>query len=90
MLSTSTMEALVDRLKEASYVELAGVGLAAASVLYVCSKAFSGPNEKRIYPPGPPKDPLIGNLRQFPKDNWWYVFSGWQKEYGMLLVVIIP
>ncbi|PVF92510.1 cytochrome P450 [Serendipita vermifera] len=90
MFSTATMEKLADRLRDASYVELAGVGVVAASMLYVCKRAFSGPKEKRVYPPGPPKDPLIGNLRQFPKDNWWQVFSGWQKEYGDLIFLDLP
>ncbi|CAG8691837.1 1627_t:CDS:2, partial [Acaulospora colombiana] len=90
MLSTTTMEKLADKLRDASYVELAGVGFVAVSMLYACSKAFSGPKEKRVYPPGPPRDPLIGNLRQFPKDNWWHVFSAWQKEYGDLIFVDLP
>jgi len=33
-------------------------------------------------PPGPPKDFLIGNLRQFPKDRFYNKFCEWQKEYG--------
>ncbi|PVF91243.1 cytochrome P450 [Serendipita vermifera] len=42
------------------------------------------------HPPGPPKDPFIGNLRQFPKDNWWFVFNKWQKEYGDIVFLDVP
>ena len=33
-------------------------------------------------PPGPPRDFLIGNLRQFPRDNFYGTFCEWQKDYG--------
>ncbi|PVF92647.1 cytochrome P450 [Serendipita vermifera] len=84
------MEVLTNRLADSSYIEIVGVSLLAASALYVCSRAFSGPKHKVVYPPGPPKDPLIGNLRQFPKDNWWSVFNQWQKEYGDIVFLDVP
>ncbi|PVF90986.1 hypothetical protein CPB86DRAFT_679785, partial [Serendipita vermifera] len=56
--------------------------LVTVSVLYAFNRALSRPKHKVVYPPGPPRDPFIGNLRHFPKDNWWPVFNEWQKEYG--------
>jgi hypothetical protein len=84
------MEILKNRLNDRSYIEIAGFGLVAVSVLYLCNKALSGPKRKVVYPPGPAKDPFIGNLRQFPKDNWWPVFNKWQKEYGVYMAVLVP
>lgn len=84
------MEALVNKLGERSYTEIVGIGLVAASVVYVCSKALPHPKQKGVYPPGPPKDPFIGNLRHFPKGNWWVAFNQWQKEYGDIVFLDIP
>jgi hypothetical protein len=39
-------------------------------------------NKRKVYPPGPPKDPLIGNLRNFPKGRMYETFCEWQKLYG--------
>jgi hypothetical protein len=33
-------------------------------------------------PPGPARDPFIGNLRHIPLDNPQKVFAEWQKVYG--------
>ena len=33
-------------------------------------------------PPGPPRDPFIGNLRHIPQENQHKVFAEWQKIYG--------
>lgn len=41
-------------------------------------------------PPGPPRQFLIGNLRQFPKDHFYEKFCEWQKEYGDVVYVEIP
>ncbi|CAG8690475.1 9827_t:CDS:2, partial [Acaulospora colombiana] len=84
------MELVTTRLKESSYVEIAGIGLVTFSVLYACNRALSRPKSRVVYPPGPPKDPLIGNLRQFPKDNWWPIFNEWQKEYGDIVFLDVP
>ncbi|PVF92648.1 cytochrome P450 [Serendipita vermifera] len=84
------MEILKTQLGERSYVEIAGIGLVAVSVLYACNRVLSRPKHRVVYPPGPPKDPFIGNLRQFPKDNWWSVFNQWQKEYGDIVFLDVP
>ncbi|EGO28627.1 hypothetical protein SERLADRAFT_406107 [Serpula lacrymans var. lacrymans S7.9] len=36
-------------------------------------------------PPGPRPDPIIGNLRQFPKGNQPEVFREWGKEFGDII-----
>lgn len=84
------MDVLTSRLVDRSNLEIAGIGLVAISVFYACNRALSGPRHKVVYPPGPPKDPFIGNLRQFPKDNWWSVFNKWQKEYGDIVFLDVP
>lgn len=58
------------------------LGAVAASLIafgYIYTKAACR-SEK--YPPGPPRDPFIGNLRQFPKSRMSDAFSRWAKEYG--------
>jgi hypothetical protein len=36
-----------------------------------------------LYPPGPPPDPILGNIRQLVKiDNQERAFSDWQRTYG--------
>lgn len=37
----------------------------------------------RRYPPGPPRLPIIGDMHNFPADDWGNVFSEWQKQYGI-------
>jgi hypothetical protein len=83
----STMEILTNSLRDYSYTEIAGIGLVVVSVVYACNKALSRPRQKVGYPPGPPQDPFIGNLRQFPKHDWWSAFNKWQKEYGVSFMI---
>src|ERR1700761_8464684 len=33
-------------------------------------------------PPGPKREPIIQNMRNFPKKDWYKTFTNWQKEYG--------
>jgi hypothetical protein len=33
-------------------------------------------------PPGPPRDPFIGNMRHIPLENQQQVFAEWRKIYG--------
>ncbi|KIM28319.1 hypothetical protein M408DRAFT_69838 [Serendipita vermifera MAFF 305830] len=41
-------------------------------------------------PPGPPRQFLIGNLLQFPKDHFYERFCEWQREYGDIVSVEVP
>ncbi|PVF92925.1 hypothetical protein CPB86DRAFT_716542, partial [Serendipita vermifera] len=36
-------------------------------------------------PPGPKRDFLIGNFRNFPKNRWYETFTRWRKDYGDIL-----
>jgi hypothetical protein len=33
-------------------------------------------------PPGPKREPFIGNLRNFPKQRWYETFTQWREEFG--------
>jgi hypothetical protein len=35
-----------------------------------------------VYPPGPPREFLIGTLRSFPKDHFWNRWCQWAAAYG--------
>jgi hypothetical protein len=38
-------------------------------------------------PPGPKRDLIIGNLRNFPKEKWYETFTGWRQEFGEHLLL---
>ncbi|KAJ7674356.1 hypothetical protein B0H17DRAFT_1016733 [Mycena rosella] len=38
-----------------------------------------------ILPPGPPGDPVLGNLRYMPSDQSALVFHEWSKKYGEVM-----
>lgn len=40
-------------------------------------------------PPGPKREFLIGNLRNFPKDRWYDAFTRWKEEFGDIVYVDI-
>jgi len=65
-------------------VAVGAVALSLTSVGYILAQRLKESSfSKGIpVPPGPPRDFLIGNLRQFPKDNFYGKFCEWQKEYG--------
>jgi Cytochrome P450 len=42
-------------------------------------------NHRPPFPPGPPRDPIIGNLRTFPQTKWQETFSKLQETYGGLI-----
>ncbi|KAG9048574.1 hypothetical protein FS837_012515 [Tulasnella sp. UAMH 9824] len=42
-------------------------------------------NRRHHYPPGPPQDPLIGNLRNAPKEKPCLTWEEWGKTYGPLI-----
>jgi hypothetical protein len=41
--------------------------------------------DSRSYPPGPPRDPLLGALRSFPKGHFLDGFCEWADTYGNAL-----
>ncbi|KAJ7071653.1 cytochrome P450 [Mycena amicta] len=46
--------------------------------------------QSRGLPPGPPREPFIGNLRQLPTHNAAEVFHGWAKTYGDVMHLSVP
>lgn len=46
-------------------------------------------HRRHHYPPGPPQDPLIGNLRNVPKDKPCLTWEEWGKTYGPLVYMNI-
>jgi hypothetical protein len=69
--------------------QLCGATLAVASVGYLTIKGlqyvFSAKNNAHRYPPGPPRQFLIGALNSFPKDHFYKRFCEWADEYGIKL-----
>jgi len=55
-----------------------GVSLLVSGLLYTLHR--SRRTDSR-YPPGPPPDPILGNVRQFPRTEWHNTFTVWQKQY---------
>jgi hypothetical protein len=43
----------------------------------------SDSKSQRVYPPGPPRHPIWGNLFNFPRVRWQETFTEWQKSWGM-------
>ena len=61
--------------------------VAAATGIPLLALLWRQTREKRRlpFPPGPPRDPIIGNLRSFPRMRWADTFSRLQKVYGDLI-----
>ena len=41
------------------------------------------------YPPGPPRDPIIGNARQMTEDHTELKFTEWGKRYGPFYSLLV-
>lgn len=81
------MEDLVQRLSSwatNSPLQMGTLSVCLLSSGYIVYKTVHGVRaaKGRIYPPGPPKDPLIGNLRSLPMTEWYEKFCEWQGLYG--------
>ena len=65
-------------------VTIGAVVLSLTSLGYVLAQRLKESSRSKGIPapPGPPRDFLISNLRQFPKDHFYSKFCEWQKEYG--------
>jgi hypothetical protein len=85
MFPIETLSRLSDRY---STFQLGVITVCVTSLVYATVEVVSRPKEgRRIYPPGPPQFPLIGNLLNFTKDRWYETFCEWQKNYGWCLSV---
>lgn len=81
-IGKGAMEDLMQRLTSSPLV-LGIVTLSFAALGYICVKRGLG-NKKRNNkcPPGPRPEPVIGNLRQFPKSGLSDGFCHWARQYG--------
>lgn len=57
-----------------------GAVMAVLLVIFLSKVAKKSPN----YPPGPPRDPILGNARQMICDHIELRFTEWGKRYGTL------
>jgi len=53
--------------------------MAALLVIFLSKVTKKSPN----YPPGPPRDPILGNARQMTGDYIELKFTEWGKRYGL-------
>ena len=66
---------------------LLDIGFALALLMAVLLKFFF--TERSIaLPPGPPKLPLLENLRDVPTEKAWITFSDWGKKWGTVQVFL--
>jgi hypothetical protein len=78
------MNELIEDLTD-SPLKLGIVVASLAALGYIIAKGIYHGNkhgQSRVYPPGPPQDLFIGNLRQFPKKKVWGTFCKWARQYG--------
>ncbi|PVF97216.1 cytochrome P450 [Serendipita vermifera] len=77
-----------------SPIKTAVVSLGLASLCYLTvtkiQNAVTKRNDKHAYPPGPPREPLIGAMRSFPKDRFFQRFDEWADTYGDIVYAPIP
>lgn len=85
------MDGILQLLLDASPLQIGAFALSFASVGYICVKTVSsGPPTGLVYPPGPPRDPILGNMRNFPRDNLAEACNELQKSYGDIVFLQLP
>ncbi|KAJ7754682.1 cytochrome P450 [Mycena maculata] len=62
--------------------------VAGATLVYLWRQKWGRPST--FLPPGPHRDPLIGNLRQMPSDKVPLIFHEWAKTYGDVMYLKVP
>lgn len=73
-----------------SPIKSCAVSLTVVSIGYFILNAVFKRPQPQAYPPGPPRDPLIGTLRSFPKDRFVERFSEWAVTYGDIVYAPMP
>jgi hypothetical protein len=73
-----------------SPAQLYGISLTVIILSYVVVKGFSSSSSKssssHVYPPGPPRNAILGALGSFPMEKFHETFSEWGKLYGIVSV----
>lgn len=73
---------------EPPHLAFLGISLLVTGLFYTVHR--SRQNQKKSHlPPGPPPDPILGNVRQFPRTEWHNTFTVWQKQYGQIVPFLV-
>ena len=73
-------DAFVQYISRTSYVSLCADIACACLTVYILSALSTSNN--RLYPPGPPGWPIVGNAFQLPINKHWLLFDKWTQDYG--------
>ena len=63
--------------------ELSRVGWGAIGAILLAISLSKATKKSPNYPPGPPRDPILGNARQMTGDHIELRFTEWGRRYGM-------
>jgi hypothetical protein len=83
-LTSLSMNGIVSKILD-SPAKACGVSLTALTLSYFAIKGLRSDLFKSVshsYPPGPPRNLLIGAMKSFPKDRFVETFCEWAKTYG--------
>jgi hypothetical protein len=90
-MDNTTMNDIISNVLDSPYKAVA-VSLSVASLGYLTIKGvhsfLSKGQMTHSFPPGPPRDPLIGAIRSFPKDHFYERVAEWAELYGAPLFSI--
>lgn len=69
----------------ATLLDFAVCALALVLVRWIHNRRSRSNPANLPHPPGPPGLPLIGNLRDIPKQRGWLTYQRWSQQYGEVL-----
>lgn len=78
-------DAFVQYISRTSYVSLCADIACACLTVYILSALSTSNN--RLYPPGPPGWPIVGNAFQLPINKHWLLFDKWTQDYGDIFCI---
>jgi hypothetical protein len=76
------MDFVLERIEKLSPLQVGAFTVCGAVAGYALFRTAFGSKTQGLRLPGPPQDPIIGNLRNFPSDRWYEKFCEWAKLYG--------
>ena len=59
----------------------------ALAAVYIVKRLLTSDRRPYPLPPGPRRLPLIGNVLDIPKDQWYVAFAEWSNRYGTISVI---